>query len=250
MISEPFLGDALELLQGPQTLEERWANLLAIFGRIGADQVNYAVLDLGSAERESAGVIQFSNMDATWIDHYLTTRLDLHDPHVRFVRQCGLRPYRFHEKLADQLEDAAEAAVIRQAAEAGLRSQLSVIAPDRFRNGEPIGGMSIGSSLDASEFFGAVRGQELALLSVAMLFHEQSLGDIRREQSGCERLSARERDCLTLLALGERVMRIAERLGITEATVELHLRNCRRKLRAQTSAQAVARAILFGDVVI
>jgi DNA-binding CsgD family transcriptional regulator len=40
--------------------------------------------------------------------------------------------------------------------------------------------------------------------------------------------------------------RIAERLGITRPTVELHLANARRKLRARTREQALAKAITLG----
>lgn len=61
-------------------------------------------------------------------------------------------------------------------------------------------------------------------------------------------LSPRERHVVTLLARGLRTNRIAERLGISDATVELHLRNARRKLAASTSAQAVANALLSGEI--
>jgi DNA-binding CsgD family transcriptional regulator len=40
--------------------------------------------------------------------------------------------------------------------------------------------------------------------------------------------------------------RIAERLGISRPTVELHLANARRKLNARTREQALARAVAFG----
>lgn len=56
-------------------------------------------------------------------------------------------------------------------------------------------------------------------------------------------LSRREHECLQLLAQGERVDRIAERLGLAVGTVEMHLANARRHLGARTSAQAVARAV-------
>lgn len=62
------------------------------------------------------------------------------------------------------------------------------------------------------------------------------------------RLSRRERECLLWLAAGLRNDRIAERLGIRGATVELHLRNARRKLGARTREQAVARAVALGLV--
>ncbi len=56
-------------------------------------------------------------------------------------------------------------------------------------------------------------------------------------------LSPRERECLLWLCRGLRNDRIAERLGVSNKTVELHLFNARRKLGAATREQAVARAL-------
>lgn len=61
-------------------------------------------------------------------------------------------------------------------------------------------------------------------------------------------LSPRETDCLCWLARGLRNDRIAERLGVSAATVEMHLARARRKLGARTREQALARAILAGYV--
>lgn len=65
----------------------------------------------------------------------------------------------------------------------------------------------------------------------------------RTEPAPYPRLTERERECLLWLAAGLRNDRIAERLGIRGATVEMHLRNARRKLGARTREQAVARAV-------
>jgi DNA-binding CsgD family transcriptional regulator len=53
---------------------------------------------------------------------------------------------------------------------------------------------------------------------------------------------------MTHVARGLRTVRIAERLGLSEVTVELYLKNARRKLKAATTSQAVARAMIFGDI--
>ena len=72
--------------------------------------------------------------------------------------------------------------------------------------------------------------------------------DGRAAQLGTQPLSQRERDCLSFLANGLRVSRIAERMAISEVTVELHLRNARRKMKAATTPQALARAMLTGEL--
>lgn len=56
-------------------------------------------------------------------------------------------------------------------------------------------------------------------------------------------MSDREHDCLTLVAKGWRVAQIADHLGVSEVTVNFHLRNARKKLGARTLPETVAKAI-------
>src|SRR5260221_797959 len=58
-------------------------------------------------------------------------------------------------------------------------------------------------------------------------------------------LSPRERQILELLADGLRVEEIAERLGISPATVHTHVRNAIAKLEVDTRTEAVALAVRF-----
>lgn len=57
------------------------------------------------------------------------------------------------------------------------------------------------------------------------------------------KLSSRERECLSWIARGERPKTIAHRLGLKRVTVDMHLRNARSKLDAQTREHAVAIAV-------
>jgi DNA-binding CsgD family transcriptional regulator len=58
--------------------------------------------------------------------------------------------------------------------------------------------------------------------------------------------SAREREVLALLAEGATDGQIAERLELSPATVQTHVRNAKAKLGARTRAQAVAMALQRG----
>jgi PAS domain S-box-containing protein len=61
-------------------------------------------------------------------------------------------------------------------------------------------------------------------------------------------LSPRQRDVIELVAEGLTSTEIAERLGVSPETVRTHLRNARLKLGASTKAQAVAIAMLRGEI--
>jgi DNA-binding CsgD family transcriptional regulator len=67
----------------------------------------------------------------------------------------------------------------------------------------------------------------------------QQLGDA---PSALGRLTSRERQVLSLVAEGLTITAIAERLGVQPSTTRTHAERCRRKLRARSLAEAVARA--------
>jgi two-component system nitrate/nitrite response regulator NarL len=59
-------------------------------------------------------------------------------------------------------------------------------------------------------------------------------------------LSSREREVLEYVASGYSNKEVARHLGITEATVKVHLRSILQKLRAQNRTQAAIRAVQHG----
>jgi DNA-binding CsgD family transcriptional regulator len=61
-------------------------------------------------------------------------------------------------------------------------------------------------------------------------------------------LSPREHQVVELLARGNTGEEVAERLGISPATVRVHVRNATGKLGASTRTQAVAIAVARGEV--
>jgi len=61
-------------------------------------------------------------------------------------------------------------------------------------------------------------------------------------------LSPREREVLEWTAAGRRQADIAATLGLSERTVENHLRSARRRLGVTTTAQAIRMAIRNGEI--
>ena len=90
------------------------------------------------------------------------------------------------------------------------------------------------------------RGTEMAL--AAYLIHARlAAADASPEaQAPDSCLTPRERDCLALVAEGLRTAELAHRLRVSEATVEFHLANARRRLGARTRDHAVALALRAG----
>lgn len=63
-------------------------------------------------------------------------------------------------------------------------------------------------------------------------------------------LSVREREVLGWVAAGRKHAEIAQTLGISERTVENHLRNVRHRIGVKTTSQAVQAAIRLGELIL
>jgi PAS domain S-box-containing protein len=78
--------------------------------------------------------------------------------------------------------------------------------------------------------------------------HKSSKGRGKGKGNGNGVLSPREHQVVELLASGNTGEEVAERLGISPATVRVHVRNATGKLGASTRTQAVAIAVARGEV--
>jgi LuxR family transcriptional regulator, quorum-sensing system regulator BjaR1 len=67
-------------------------------------------------------------------------------------------------------------------------------------------------------------------------------------KSSNTRLTSREREVLSWVAAGRRLADIAGIMGLSERTVENHLRHARKRLGVATTAHAVRTALLNGDI--
>ena len=87
----------------------------------------------------------------------------------------------------------------------------------------------------------------LALVGQAAFLAARKLLEMPVEEA-MTALSDREREVLAWTAAGRRQTEIAETLGLSERTVENHLRRVRRRLGVATTAQAVRVAIRNGEI--
>jgi DNA-binding CsgD family transcriptional regulator len=89
-------------------------------------------------------------------------------------------------------------------------------------------------------------GRHLSVLSLPTREHARDSISVGELQSKV--LSEREREVLTLVAMGERSAGIAFALGISPATVEAHVRNCLAKLGAANRAHAITIGLQRGEI--
>ena len=182
-------------------------------------------------------LIRFSTLPEAWLNHYDAADFSSVDPAVQHcvqeaaplvagysVRQtAGGKATRFRDDVYD----------------AGFRG--SVMLPLHLP-GAALGSFSLITAMRGDEFLSwhRDRGQWVTLAAHAI---DAQLIKLVSPLAHRPKLSPRERECLRWLAAGLRYDRIAERLGISLVTVELHVANAKRKLRAKTREQALAIAI-------
>lgn len=235
-----------ELAQGlayEQDPTARWNLLTCSLAKLGLDQINYAFLDFTTADRmEARGDPAMSTMRSDWIAYYADQTYDLRDTAVAHVRAGHTRPLLWSANLAPYT-DAPE--IIHEANDAGLRSGLLVPLAGPVGSVLPAAGIMLGSGMEEAEFRKVLNEHGLALVTAAHLFHAGSVGELIRRRHKVPPLSLRERDCVQMLAQGLRPEAIADRLNLARVTVDLHLKNARRKLGAKTPSECVARAMLY-----
>jgi DNA-binding CsgD family transcriptional regulator len=112
-----------------------------------------------------------------------------------------------------------------------------------------IGGLSVTSNLQASDWQKLRQETISDLQSLAVYFHDLIIrSDPLSKILDRPNLSSRETEILQWIAAGKSQQDIGDILSISHRTVEVHLRSARSKLAALTTPQAIGRAISLGLV--
>lgn len=243
-------GQAADRLSGSVSVDDAWQEISRAAAELGFD---YLIYLLASPSKGPDGFVARSNLPDWWTDYYLDTGQAGSDP---FFKTChSFNPICVGSEFLEQnssMLSPKERKFISEAAETGLRSGFS--SPVALVGSEQFGGWNFGTSQTRSGFGQHFQTYGPAMRLLGFMAHERiqalsgsriQIPDGRGDEAGSVplALTSRERDCLLWLARGLRTRQIAEKLSITEATVEFHFKSARRRLHATTREQALARAI-------
>ena len=244
-----FDGDQLiDNLATAGTPQQRFATLTAGLAKLGLDTINYGFFDPGMVALDSDAIRFLTTMSDDWMRYYYDEDLADTDSHVVRLRQGKITPYIWNDSTIQRIEPSGERSTARAAAEAGLRSALCVPLTSPTNPFTPVGGITVGTSMDEAAFTAVMRNHGATLTSIAYLFHNACIRQLWHERQGGKSLSPRERDCLRYLADGKRQDAIAQAMGVARVTVEMHLRCARQKLGARTLNEAIAKALVLGAI--
>ena len=249
-MQKPIADDPLlsltESLAGAKSLEDVWARAENFLASSGIDFPIYMFLRPSAPQDRP---LTLAKMPQWWVDYYLDEDRAHSDP---FFKTCTtFTAFKTGADYLDENEhmlDKGEIRFIKEASETGVRSGLS--SPVKLINPGHFGGWNFGSSLKKAEFdkVAEIQGERLRLAGFIIHNHLQEAAFSQHESSGSGLLSNRERECLLWLANGLKSAQIAEKLGIALVTVDLHFKNARTKLKAATREEALAKAIINGEI--
>lgn len=237
----------IEDVAGAKTAASRFAVLTNALSAIGLETVNYGVFGPNADDLIEKEVQFLTTMRGEWMDYYYDKNLSSTDTHVLRARSGKITSYVWGESAYGRLE-TQQYETARLVAEAGMRSALCVPVTGPSGGFAPVGAINLGSGMPERDFRMIIREHGSELINLSHLFHAATIRQVWREQIGVEPLSARERDCLRHLAAGRRLEAVAHALGLAKITVEVHVSNARRKMAARTTTEAVAKALLLGEI--
>ncbi|MEM6438585.1 MAG: LuxR C-terminal-related transcriptional regulator [Pseudomonadota bacterium] len=237
-------------------------HLQAIAAAEGPDALAQAV---ASAARES-GVRYVSWRDmsrvgqvrgvttcpAEWVARYVATGLGRHDPAFdpRVHRASA------HGFLLDQGSPVAPSTrggfeMFEEVRGLGVTASYAVPLGPRAPGRRPLANFLSDVPRRELDDWRREAGPKLDLLALLLDAGMARVGAPERSdeaEAEAGALSARQREALTWLARGLRTARIAEAMDVSERMVEVHVAEARRRLSAATREQAVAAAILRGEI--
>lgn len=236
-----------ERLEAASDFRKTWQVIHEEFESYGVEHLIYMFMRPGAPDDDP---LVCSNLPGWWADYYLDENLARHDP---FFKTCftyaptGTGPV-FNDDNSHLINDD-EKRFINEASETGFMSGIA--SPVRLHNPGHFGGWNFGTGMSRADFERYLPAHSDRLQLMGFIAHEalQRKAALLGEQRNSKRLSGRERECLLWLARGLRSSEIADRLNLATVTIDLHFRRIRKKLRAATREEALAKAILSGEIV-
>lgn len=188
---------------------------------------------------EVLDLVILHNFPQDWVAEYVRNAYANDDP---IVAACRVRtePFYWSEVADPSALGAAALHVMERARGFGLVEGLCL--PIRGPNGQEAGISLSGERLVLDQ-------PAIATLHLAGLYTYNHARAMMREERAGLPLTSREREVLMWCALGKTAAEIGLHLGISETTVNSHIRRCMAKLEAGNKVEAVATAIREGLIV-
>lgn len=169
---------------------------------------------------------ELNALPPSWVETYTRSRYMLFDPAIQWVySNTGAARW-------SAIDRPDPRGVLKDAAEHGLSYGVAVSVTE--------------SPTDAFRSFGSFCRSDREFTDEEIAHFEHLLAGYHKSLTPPSNLTVAELEALRMISEGLRVKQIAFELQVSEGAIKQRLRNAKRKLGAQTGAQAAARANEFG----
>jgi DNA-binding CsgD family transcriptional regulator len=203
-----------------------------------------ALIPVTPAARQALGLPEIgpaigANVPPEWVRHYFSEGYQLYDP-VLLQTPRQNQPLIWDDLLRHASLSPKQRRVLQESRDAGLHNGVSI--PLHGPSGETYV-VSLASEREMVE--GPQHLAQVQLLSIQFLLtYSHALREGAADPAA--RITDRERECLTWTARGKSAWSIGKILGVSEHTVNFHLKRCMSKLGATNRMQAVVAAVQLG----
>jgi LuxR family transcriptional regulator len=240
----PRLLDHLEAVMAAGSIEEVWSLHVAAMKGFGLTRLIYGFTRFrsGNSFGDLDDVLVLSNHDQSYLDSFVKSGLFHHAPMVKWAAaNVGFCSWRWIEEQAVQgLLTPSEQKVLALNQKFGLTSGYSISFRDMSVRAKGAIGLSgpEGSTQDDLDAIWEMHSREIVLINnvTHLRITAMPMASSRRT------LTPRQREALEWVGDGKTTLDIATIMGLTQATVEKHLRLAREALDVDTTAQAVLKA--------
>ena len=215
--------------------------------------LGFRYVNIGVASATSGGPLgMFSNMREEWLNHYVD--VGYHEYDVMFDYAMAADNARLCDPNSNfelpSRNKAISDRMLKEVQEEGLI--CSLIIPRHSPVSDHMIGFNLCTDLQIEETQRLYETNRSAIEVGAALAQTAIVEDVEGDNYGKfwlpkashrKKLSAREKEVLKWLSEGYRNDRIADRLNISNATVNFHMTSIKRKLGAKTREHAIAIAL-------
>lgn len=228
-------------------IDRLWALATGHFAGLGFARCNYGVTRFrqGQSIGNPEDRLFLTTLDEDYVRHYLSNGFFARTPLFRWAdRNEGACTWAWVQRALEAGElSADEAETVRQNAARGITAGITVAFPQTSARSKGALGLIANPGLGHAEVEAIWAASRDSILAVAHLLHLAVLQHpIGLRGRG---LTARQREVLEWVADGKTTQDTALVMGVTPAMVEKHLRLAREALAVDTTAQAVAKALLL-----
>jgi LuxR family quorum-sensing system transcriptional regulator CciR len=215
---------------------------LAVF-ELGFERIAFCAATFAAQEALARGNLRpvvALNYPDDWVNHYFEKRYQEIDPVFLLTPSKGA-PFLWDDIVKQESLSSRQRNLFNECKEAGLHNGVSV--PIHGPRGESYV-VCLASDNPSSD-----SSKQLANLQILATQFQLAYSHVAREPFAAGKglhLTERERECLTWTARGKSAWAISEIIGVSEHTVNFHLKSVMRKFDTANRVSAVVTAVRMG----